>query len=711
MITLHNERLRCGLIAFAGLLVLAVSVLLQAETAAQDDGDNHADPDTTNWKCEDCPYRYGLIGSILVGTGYVSDDYFDFGNYRGLENGGVYGALGVDLLYRDDEARYLDVYGDRLGLDSRSLSIEGGRQGRYTVGLEYDEIPMLRAQGSRTIFVGAGSASQQLPEGWIRGGTTGEMDLLDGSLRPVDVEVQRKTLRLGLEFKRESPWRYRAEVERSRKDGGQIKGASFIFRASELLAPVDYTTTKLETGIGYVRKSWQLEGVYQLSRFDNDHRSTRWQNPFLGINDAQLGELAQPPDNSFHQFMLTGSWRAFSWLTLTGQVALGRAEQNETFLDPTLNAALVRPAFPRSDLNGTVATRIINLRATSNLTERLGARVQLRYDERDNGTDSASFVQVVSDTFHAEAREYTPYSYERSSIDAAFDYRIASNLKVTASARHQEMDRNLGESRKTDTNEYSLKLRATPASRLSVQTEVSREERRNDLDPALLAPQVNPDLRRFHFSEKDRDAFSLIANYAFERDLNVSVYGDLSEEDFSDVGIGLSSGRTEGYGLDLSKAISDHVSVHAFIAMEYLEADILGTDNIEGAKWQARQDDRIRTAGIGMEFGRLPGKWLNARVDFNYASADGSIRIDKRDIAPEFPMLKTRRYTLEAYAERMLRENLNLRLGYLLGKLSEDDFFRDDVLPGTSPTLLALGQRPPDGTVHVVNVMLRYRFE
>ncbi|MBS3743822.1 MAG: MtrB/PioB family outer membrane beta-barrel protein, partial [Wenzhouxiangellaceae bacterium] len=68
-------------------------------------------------------------------------------------------------------------------------------------------------------------------------------------------------------------------------------------------------------------------------------------------------------------------------------------------------------------------------------------------------------------------------------------------------------------------------------------------------------------------------------------------------------------------------------------------------------------------------------------------------------------------FTLEASLERQLRENLGIRFNYLVGKLTEDDFFRDNVQPDTVPTLLSLGELTPDGTAHVISAMLRYRFQ
>jgi len=697
----------------------ALALAFGAPVAAQDEEAAEAaaprmpePPDLSRWQCRNCPLVYGWRGNVLFGAGYVSDDFFEFGNYRGLEEQGVYGALGVDLTWRAEDARYLDIYGERLGLDSRTLAIEAGKQGSYKVFLGWDQITQYRADDTRTPFLGAGTSDQTLPDDWVLAGTTDGMTALDASLRQINIGRERRTLRLGVEFGGKSPWRYKADVRRSTRDGNAIRGASFIFRAVELAAPIDYQTTRFDTSIAYVKDRWQLEAGYNVSLFENDNDALQWENPFTGIFGAQLGQLAEPPDNQFHQFMLSGSWNQSRYLTLAGQVAIGRMKQDAGFLQPTVNLNLVNPGLPRANLNGEVDTRIVNFRATSNLTRSLRARVQFRYDERDNDSPRDAYTQVVADTFVTGEVVNEPYSFDRTSVDASLDYRVFSFLNLTASAERKEMDRTLQEVEETTTDIYALQARANLFERLNLRAEYKREQRDNDLDPALLGPEVNPDLRRFHFAEKDRDAFRISADYALLDNLFLGAFAEVADEDYKDVKIGLSDARAESYGIDLSASFSRKVSAHAFVAFERLEADVRGADNIDGATWFATQDDDFRTAGVGINFDELPGKWVRGSVDLTYAAADGEIAIDKRStVSPEFPRLKTRRFTLEASLERALRENLNLRLGYLVGKLSEDDFFRDNVLPDTVPTLLSLGEQTPDGTVHVVSAVLRYRFQ
>ncbi len=119
--------------------------------------------DTSGWKCKYCEYEDGYSGELDVGLGWVSEDSFKFGEYNGLNEEGGYFIGNARVLYRGQEdGRYYDLHAHDLGLDTRSLSIEGGLQGHYDVFLRYDELPHYISDSAQTPFTGAGP-------GWVNG--------------------------------------------------------------------------------------------------------------------------------------------------------------------------------------------------------------------------------------------------------------------------------------------------------------------------------------------------------------------------------------------------------------------------------------------------------------------------------------------------------------------------------------------------------------
>ncbi len=106
-------------------LLAALGVLSAAGTAA-------AQADTSQWKCETCPFpKNGVSGNVDAGVIYATDDSTTFGNYTGLPNKGAYLALDGKLMYRGDDGYFADLSAADLGIDTRWLDIQGGREGLY----------------------------------------------------------------------------------------------------------------------------------------------------------------------------------------------------------------------------------------------------------------------------------------------------------------------------------------------------------------------------------------------------------------------------------------------------------------------------------------------------------------------------------------------------------------------------------------------------
>lgn len=105
-------------------------IILSAQAATVAAADNTV-PDTSQWECKYCAFEKGLTGTVDLGIGYVSEDSFKFGEYTGLYEKGAFFIGDAALSSRGENANYLNVDASNLGLDSRSLGVEGGKQGTY----------------------------------------------------------------------------------------------------------------------------------------------------------------------------------------------------------------------------------------------------------------------------------------------------------------------------------------------------------------------------------------------------------------------------------------------------------------------------------------------------------------------------------------------------------------------------------------------------
>ena len=91
-------------------------------------GIGFADVDTSDWKCEACPFDDGYRAEVAAGATYVGEDgAIRFGNATGYDDKGGYANVDGQGRYVSDGYR-LDWTIEDLGLDSRVFTLEAGRQ-------------------------------------------------------------------------------------------------------------------------------------------------------------------------------------------------------------------------------------------------------------------------------------------------------------------------------------------------------------------------------------------------------------------------------------------------------------------------------------------------------------------------------------------------------------------------------------------------------
>jgi len=306
------------------LLVFIALALPLSHLAAQDESTaTIPEIDTSKWKCKFkfCELEEGWSGDISLGLGYVSDDSFKFGEYNGLHEQGSYLIGDASLRYRNEDAGYLDLSVSDFGLDTRSLSVEGGRQGSYDIFVTYDELPHFTSDSGSSPYLGVGSDSLTLPPAWVAAGSTGGMTGLVPSLQEVDLETKRKQLGAGVTFTTDSPWSYTVKFRHDTKQGNKRAAGSFFFNSAQLVEPVDYVTDEIDVSISYGADKLQANFAYFASTFSNSNKSLTWQNAYTPLTaDADSGELALPPDNQFHQLLLSAGYQISDRSRVSGNI-------------------------------------------------------------------------------------------------------------------------------------------------------------------------------------------------------------------------------------------------------------------------------------------------------------------------------------------------------------------------------------------------------
>jgi len=671
-------------------------------------------PDFSQWKCERCPEYYGWTGTLDFGLGWVSDDSLRFGNYRGLEESGAYGALDGDARFRDADSRYVVVRARDLGLDSRQLDIRGGRQGYYEVRLGWHEIPTYRGFGAQTPFLGQGGDLLTLPADWVPAPNSSEMTALADSLRPAPLGLQRKSLDLGLTLRFAGQWNFDIDAQRQEKTGTRPGGGAGIFfnNATLLPWPVDYTTDQVDMGINWGNQQAHVRLGFLGSWFDNGLRSLTWDNPFTSTEQTSAFQAALEPDNEYQQLNLTGAWSITPNIHLSGFAASGRSKQDEAFLPYTINPDLSDLPLPRASLDGKVDVGVVSAggKFYTRLNSRLSFTARARYDQRDNKTPVDTYTPVTSDFIVNGERENRPYSFERRTYSADLQFRAHRTVRLAAGGKRYELERTLQSVDQSDETTWWGEVKWTPMMRAQVRLKYDNAER----DVSNYQPQDYggladyPLMRKYNQADRSRNRF-LAEVYLTPMDgLGLSLNVIQARDDYTESAYGLQDSKLDTYTFSIDYALADKLTLYGFLSHDKIDSNLFGVNNSPTHAWNGWTSDQITTAGLGLT--AILNERARLGLDLVSAESDGDIRVSTSLGEPPYPTLKTDLLNARVHFDFEVNE----QWGYVLAAEYEDYSSRDWALDGLGPDsvdpLLTFGMVSPDYSVWHLRAQARYRF-
>ncbi len=667
--------------------------------------------DTSNWSCEYCIVEKGYSGEVEGGVGWVSDDSFKFGEYNGLESRGAFLVGNATARYRDGKTGYLDLHVRDLGLDTRSIDLKGGQQGHYSLFLDYDGIPHNISDSARTPYLGAGGENLALPAGWTHAGSTAGMTSLNSSLYGVDLQTLRKRFGIGATFIPASKWETAVSVHHEVRDGQQRTAGSFYYNAAELVAPVDYVTDEIEVSANYTTRKWQSRIAYYGSFFNDRNTSLTWENAYNPLTaGADQGQLSLPPDNRFNQVLFTTGYQVSDRTRVSGNIALGRMEQDDALLAATVNPNL-SVALPRQSADARVDTVTGNLKATSAVTDRLRVNASYRYNDRNNKTPSQVFDWVTTDTFAALARRNLPYSFTDHNAKLDADYRINRRVRLSAGAEYAHKDRTNQEvdTTREETGWGMVNLRVQEKLEFSLKGAHSERDASGfHLVPDII-PAENPLMRKYNLADRSRDSGSLVVSYIPMERLSIGLSADLIRDRYSKSQLGLTASREGNINADAALQLTDSTTLHAFAGLEEIRSEQQGSQSGTVADWFAENLDTVNTFGFGVKHQFIKDR-LDVGADYVMNRTTGEISMVTGSPGGDFPDLKTTLDTVKVYADYRLKKDLSLHAAYWYENYDSKDWMLDGVDPATLSNVIGLGMDSPGYSVNAVMLSMRYRF-
>jgi len=670
-----------------------------------------ASVDRSRWECDYCVFEQGFSGEVELGVSFVSDKSFKYGEYNGLYDNGAYFIGNATARYRDGDAGFLDLRVRDLGLNNRSFEIKGGRQGSYSLHLNYDEISHYISDSAMTPYQGSGGVSLGLPPGWVSAGSTAGMSELDPSLRNVDLKTIRKRVSVGADYIPARKWEAEIDVKHEKREGQQRIAGSVFFNSAQLVKPVDYDTDEVEAAVTYTTREWQSRLAYYVSLFNNNDTALTWQNAYNPITPgADSGSLALPPDNQFHQILLSSGYQFSTRTRVSGDIAIGRMKQDEDFLAATINPNL-SVALPRTSAQAQVDTLTANLKFDTIVTDKLRVNAAWRYNDRDNRTPSSVFNWVTTDAFISASRQNLPYSFTDQTASLEGDYRVNRLIKLNAGYENKNKRRTNQEVDETSENSVWGKATVRTGSAFDLTVKAAHAVRDSSgYNPvAGTTPAQNPLMRKYNMADRIRDTGSVQVGVNLKERINIGLGAELANDDYSDSQVGLTGSREAIYNADVSVILDEMTSMHAYASRDRIRSEQAGSQTYSTPDWFASNDDIVNSLGFGLTHQFVDDK-IDVGADYVLSNSTGKVSVNTGAPDAEFPYLETSLHTLKVYGNIHLQENLTVHVEYWYERYSSKDWMLDGVSVDTIPNVISFGESTPAYDEHVAMISVRYRF-
>jgi len=674
---------------------------------------NHcfAQVDTSEWECQYCPFREGYSAEVSAGAEYVSDDALRFGNFTGYDESGGYALLEGRGDYAGKDHQ-LSWYAEDLGLESRVIGIEGGRQGRFGLYLEYSELPYRQFDTTSTVFSAASADALVLPAGWVRASSTAELTGLAGALQPLDIASDRSALGMGADIDMFSDFDLFVDYRHQERDGIDIvSGAGFI-RSSLLPRTIDFETDTVDLGINYAKGPLNLSLSWYGSFFTNNVNSLTWDNPFTGFPGADQGRMAQEPDNEFQQLSLSGSYRAESIRsTIAFSAAAGTGEQNEPLLPYTINPTLTAGSLPTAAIDGKVDTSNYALTITSNPIPDARIKLAYRFDERDNQTPRYTWSRVIVDGFLSGEDELnTPYSFERARFSASGAYRLFDSVRLSAGFDRTDLERDFQEVADQTEDSGWAQVDARAANWLNVTARGGSSRREIDRYDVGVAASLgqNPLLRKYNLAHRYREFGELMLSLTpAELPVSASLSFLIADDRYSKSELGLTDSETTHMSIDVNFTVSESTSLYVIAGIEDIDANQFGSASFSTPTWQAEHRDSFDHYGAGLVIRGLVDD-TDLTIDYHLTNGDTGINLRSAGNTESFPDIQSELESLRILLSHRRSDRLFFDLSYRYENFESNDWALAGVEPDTVSSVLTMGADPYDYSVWVLGLGFRY---
>ena len=584
-----------------------------------------------------CPTNYFEIGALDVSRSSTK-----FGEYNGLGRPGPYAAgnfsvSGGDGYCQRGGLMRWDIYGTDLGTTSRSLGFDVGEQGKWTVGLSFDQLRHYTTTGYQTPYQGGGSNRLLLPPSFgviatgtgVGAGAQGITARQLAAFNPKNVYNQRRTTNLSLGYAINSDWNFKFDYKHLDMSGAKLisSGSDSMDTATPasmggltyagqdiamLLNPTKSSTDTFDFAFNWAGKNAYATLDYYGSIFHDDYKGLSWSNSFVSSGAAtgtpppngsyMLDSMSTPPSNMLNQVNFSGGYIFSPKTLLTGGLSVGLNTQNSSF-DGSYTPSAVT-GLPANSLHGKVVTTHADARLTHQFTPDLNLNVGFKYNERNNTTASNKYsFYTLGGALVTPVN--APMSNRREQADVTLDYRIDKHQRLNLGYSFDHIDRwcnnamannaqGLGPAsyyvtaacaqvpRSTD-NSLNLGYSLALFDSVNFKAGYAYSDRNGTINPSFYNPMQSASTQgyenygwlAFFQAPRREHKIKFSVNWDATAKLNFSLNNSFTRDEYYESALGVQNGNSDVLSLAADYTVSDNASFGAYLSWERIARGML----------------------------------------------------------------------------------------------------------------------------------------
>jgi MtrB/PioB family decaheme-associated outer membrane protein len=651
---------------------------------------------------------FGIRGSNFEG------DQARYERFRDLRDGATLDRFRLD---KETETWLFHGEANNVGYRDQRFTAEFQNIGKMRFDFDWNQIPFFISGDTRSLYSDNGNGTlsidrglrQAIQDATLSGNAARDAALTSALLQAKQFDMRSRrdvgTFDLVYTLNRDADLKF--NVRNTNRNGHNLMSFGFgtspgLNPAVEFGAPVDNRTTDIKGMLEFANARGLFSVGYTGSWFDNHVPNVRFDNPLRATDSATLGPASglTPlwPSNSAFSFNVNGSYKLPARSRASAAISIGRWNQNEALVQPTVNTALVAPPLerPSAEAKADIVSMVYNF--TSRPTDMVWLNAKYRYYDYANKTPLFEMPALVGDfSFNpatAALWENEPSSMQRRTFDADASFTPYNYIALGVGLTREDSDRTHRIFENTAENSYRVSLDSTGYQYLTVRTKFEHSRRTGSGFEEALLEEVGeqPDTRHFDIADRDRDRATAIFTFTPIAQLDVNASVSTGKDNYRNTGFGLRDNNNNTWNVGFDAAPIDTVNFginygfEKYTALQYSRTanPLTATDltfNDPTRDWWDDQTDKVKTVSASLDFiGTIP----KTDVRISYDLSDGkatyvySLRPDQKVFTTvplsQLPPLKNKLTDARIDVSHFVRQNIAIGVGYQFEDYQVDDF-------------------------------------